>query len=155
MTHQYDSSRHGIEYVHGGSIPFHYSHRHLANTRKIPLMGVPRAPSSFPVQVSSRESASRHCSTLPLPLMLTRMHSMHALYFHARRDVIRYTAPRTQRFIKHFLPVVFITLINMVTYLLNYDEYMARITICIGTLTALVSALQNIYIYLNKYLCYT
>ena len=48
------------------------------------------------------------------------------------------TTTKVQRFIKHFLPVVFITLINMVTYLLNYDEYMARITICIGTLTALV-----------------
>ena len=79
---------------------------------------------------------------------------MHALYFHARRDVIRYTAPRTQRFIKHFLPVVFITLINMVTYLLNYDEYMARITICIGTLTALVSALHNIYIYKYIFMLY-
>ena len=47
---------------------------------------------------------------------------------------IEYTAPQVQRFIKHFLPVVFITLINMVTYLLNYDEYLPRITICIGTL---------------------
>ena len=45
---------------------------------------------------------------------------------------------KVQRFIKHFLPVVFITLIDMVTYLLNYDEYMPRITICIGALTALV-----------------
>ena len=39
MTHQYDSSRHGIEYVHGGSIPFLYFPPAFSQHSKDPFDG--------------------------------------------------------------------------------------------------------------------
>lgn len=52
--------------------------------------------------------------------------------------VIEYSAPVTQRFLKHYLPVLFISMITCVAHLVHYKETNQRLSICIGTLTALV-----------------
>ena len=50
----------------------------------------------------------------------------------------RYSAPKTQRFMKTYLPVCMISYINSMSYILPVEDYSQRITICTGTLTALV-----------------
>eukprot|EP00039_Didymoeca_costata_P020867 m.342683 g.342683 ORF g.342683 m.342683 type:complete len:613 (+) comp21714_c0_seq1:376-2214(+) len=51
---------------------------------------------------------------------------------------ISFKAPSAQRFIKAYLPAVMISFINSMSYLMPYKDYSQRITICVGTLTALV-----------------
>jgi len=51
---------------------------------------------------------------------------------------IQFTASGTQRFIKYLLPIVFICLINMVTYLMKQDEYKERVrTFCFAACVCL------------------
>eukprot|EP00729_Bicosta_minor_P002130 gene2130-27931_t len=51
---------------------------------------------------------------------------------------IEFKAPETQRFIKSYLPAVMISFINSMSYVMDFKDYSQRITICVGTLTALV-----------------
>eukprot|EP00041_Stephanoeca_diplocostata_P005556 m.63928 g.63928 ORF g.63928 m.63928 type:complete len:641 (+) comp15861_c0_seq8:133-2055(+) len=51
---------------------------------------------------------------------------------------LTYTAPNTQRFMKTYLPVCIINFIAAMSYVLPVEDYSQRITICVGTLTALV-----------------
>eukprot|EP00040_Diaphanoeca_grandis_P015471 m.78985 g.78985 ORF g.78985 m.78985 type:complete len:630 (+) comp25168_c0_seq2:107-1996(+) len=51
---------------------------------------------------------------------------------------VEYSAPERQRFMKAYLPVCFISYINAMSYILAVEDYSQRITICTGTLSALV-----------------
>eukprot|EP00038_Savillea_parva_P021834 m.36149 g.36149 ORF g.36149 m.36149 type:complete len:557 (+) comp5369_c0_seq1:332-2002(+) len=51
---------------------------------------------------------------------------------------VQYNSPAIQRFTKTYLPVCMINFILAMSYVLDVADYSQRITICVGTLTALV-----------------